>query len=303
MINNNEIKRTVPLFVGLAALLIAVPLRVAQYLKIIDASTGFYNKTDATVYILYFILGIAIISSLVLSYLRNKTLKPVSLSTKSVGFTVVSLFTSLTLVIEAVSQIFDYFALFESKEYLLSGMDPQKFVTANGGTLLLLQAIFGVLSAIYFFVTGVTIGLGNSDSSKYKIIALSPTIWYIFKLLYRFKKKISFVNVSDLLLELFMIVFLMMFFFWLAQINSKIDADPNKQEVTKGIFWKVFGYGIPAALLALICFLPRFILLLTGNSMYICNGYGLNASDLGVAVFIIYTCITAIKAGEKTNEE
>lgn len=297
-----NVKERLPLLVAFAVLVIAVPVRVAQYLTIIDSKTGFYNEINFSVYLLYFVLGLGLIFELVIPFVRHKTLRPAVLSTKSVGFTVVSLIMSITLIIDSAVQLMAYFDLF-SNAVGIPGKTISEYVASQGGTLLMLQAVIGALSAIYFFVSGVTIGLGNSDSSKYKILALLPTVWCIFKLLYRFKRTISFVNVSDLLLELFFIVFSMMFLFALAQVNSKIDIKEKGDELISSVYWKIFGYGIPAAVLGIVCFLPRFILLATGNKDHINAMYPVNVSDFGFAVFTIYTCISALKSKEPVSEE
>lgn len=297
-----DIKKLLPLIIAFAVTVIAVPVRVGQYLKIIDASTGFYNEINASVYILYAVLIIGLVSGLVLPFLKHKSIRPVSLSVRSIGFTVISLVMAVTLIIDSATQLLSYFELFSSASAYM-GQSVSQYISSQGGTLLLLQAISGALTAVYFFITGVTIGLGNSDSSRFKVIALLPTLWCIFRLLYRFKRTISFVNVSDLLLELFLIVFSMMFFFALAQVNSKIEISGKDDDLMQSVFWKIYGYGIPAVILALVCFLPKLILIITGNSDHINSHYPLYISDFGFAVFTIYTCITGLKAKENTSED
>ena len=44
VIKNNEVKGVIPLFAGIAALLIAVPVRIYQYANIINPQTGFYDE-------------------------------------------------------------------------------------------------------------------------------------------------------------------------------------------------------------------------------------------------------------------
>lgn len=301
MKNSVNFKNYTSMFVALAAVIIAVPLRIIQYFKLIDASTGFYNEIDVTVFALYAISVICMVACLALPFLKHKTLKPAPLSVKSTSFTVVSLFMAITLIVDSASQLMNFFDLFSNSSMI--NADIKAYISAQGGTLLLFQAVFGAISALYFFVSGVTIGLGNSDSSKYKILALVPVVWCIFRLLYRFKRTISFVNVSDLLFELFLIVFTMMFFFALAQVNSKIDVNGDGQNMLQSVYWKIFGYGIPAAFFALVCFLPRFILLITGSSDHINTHYPVSYCDFGLAVFAIYICISGIKANTNSNEE
>ena len=97
------------------------------------------------------------------------------------------------------------------------------------------------------------------------------------------------------MLELFAIVFLMMFFFALAQTVAKIDAQT--------VFWKIFAYGVPAAMFALMCFLPRFIVMIIGKSELLNTHYGVSYSDLGVAAYIIYNLLSRTKARTADSEE
>lgn len=300
MLKNNEVKNAIPLFAAIAALLIAVPVRVYQYSRIINPETGFFDEINASVYVLYIVLALAVIIGIIVPFMKHNTMKLVPVATKSTGYTVVSLLLAVTLIVDSAVQLMTYFDMFSAAS--LAGSGIKAYISAQGGNLLLLQSITGALSAVYFFVTGVAIGLGNSDSSKFKILALLPSVWCIFRLLYRFKRTISFVNVSDLLLELFFIVFSLMFFFALAQINSKIDTCDEDNSM-KNVFWKIFGYGIPAAVIGLTIFLPRFICLITGKSECLGSLYKVNYSDFAAAVYAIYTCISATKAQGKITEE
>lgn len=301
MSNKKEITKIIPLFAALFALLVAVPLRIYQCRTLIDASTGFYNEINISVYILYIVIGLGGLIGLIVPFLKHNTLKATPISVKSVGFTVVSLLFAVLLIVDSASQLLDYFDLYSTG--IIYNTTIKEYIASQGGSLLLMQAIFGALAAVYFFVNGVTVGLGNADTSKFRFISLLPVLWCIFKLLYRFKRTISFVNVSDLLFELFFIVFSMMFFFAAAQINSKIDINDKGSDFMKSVYWKIFGYGIPAALFALICFLPRFILLITGHSDNINVHYPVNYSDFGFAVFAVYTCITALKADNAPSQD
>lgn len=275
-----------PLFTALAAMIIAVVLRVYQYFKVLDPETGFYNKTDFSVYLLYFVLGAAMLLSLGMFIVNRKKLVPIISVKKSPSFLVLSILLAVTVIVDSASQLMSYFDLYE--EAVSASTSVSDYVKAQGGSLLLLQAIFGAITAIYFFISGLSTTIGNADGTRLKIIALAPVIWMIFRLLYRFKRTISFINVSDLLLELFEIAFLMLFFLAYAQVVSKIDAPI--------VFWKLFAYGIPAAMFAMVCFLPRFIVAVTGNSDLLSPHHGIAYSDFSVALFIAYSLITRVKA-------
>lgn len=283
----------IPLFSALIVTLIAVPLRVYQYFKIINPETGFFDKIDASVFILYILSVLAIVCAISVPLINRKKMITVSTCKKSTGFLTVSIIAAVSLVVDSAIQLMDYFDLYASS----TGMSQtvSEYVNSQGGNLILLQIIFGGISAIFFFILGLTVGLGNSDGSKFKVIALSPTVYSVFKLLYRFKRTISFVNVSDLLIELFLVVFTMLFFLAYAQVISKIDAP--------AVFWKIFGYGIPTVMLGLICFIPRVIVVITGHSELLSEHYGIHFSDCGLAVFIIYNLITRAKSQFISDKE
>jgi hypothetical protein len=270
-----------------------VPLRVYQYFKILEPDTGFYSEIDFSVYVIYILLGIALLTAIIIPLVNKKNMITVTSIKKSPVFLVISLIFAITIIVDSASQLMSYFDLYD--EAVSMSTTAADYVKSQGGTLLLVQAVFGAIAAVYFFVLGLSVGVGSSDGSKFKVLALAPAIWTVCKLLYRFKRTISFVNVSDLLLELFEIVFMMLFFFALAQTVSKIDADT--------VFWKLFAYGIPAAMFALICFLPRFIVMITGNSELLNSHHGISYSDFGAALYIIYNLISRAKAQTIESEE
>lgn len=293
MKNKSDVIYKLPLFASLCALLVAVPLRVYQYFKVLEPDTGFYSKTDFSVYAIYILLGAAMLIGVIIPMINKKKMIAVPSVKKSPVFLVVSIVLAITLIIDSAGQLMDYFDLYDVAN--TSGTAVSDYVKSQGGSLLLLQSVSGAVAAVYFFVSGLSVGLGNSDGSRLKLLALTPVLWCIFKLLYRFKRTISFINVSDLLLELFEIVFLMIFFLALAQTTAKIDV--------KSIFWKNFAYGVPAAMFALMCFLPRLIVMISGNSELLNAHHGIAFSDFGVAVYIIYNLLSRAKAQTSEPEE
>lgn len=291
MKSKSDVIYKLPLLVSLCALLVAVPLRVYQYFKVLEPETGFYSTIDFSVYIIYALLGIAVITAIVIPLINRKKMITVASVKKSPVFLVLSLILAVTIIIDSAGQLMSYFDLYDAAAS--SGSTIAEYVKKQGGTLL--QAVSGAIAAVYFFVSGLSVSLGNSDGSKLKLLGLTPVLWCIFRLLYKFKRTISFINVSDLLLELFEIVFLMLFFFALAQTVARIDV--------KTVFWKIFAYGIPAAMFALMCFLPRFILMVTGKSELLNDHYGVSYSDLGAAAYIIYNLLSRAKAQTSEPEE
>lgn len=290
---NDSLILRIPFFAVLAAILIAVPLRVYQHAKLINPSTGFFDEKDFSVIVVYGILAVAMIICIVLPYLSHKSIPTVTVGKNSKVFLAVSLIMAAGAVISGVDLITDFIDLISNAPRYLDRDGLSAYISAQGGTLLIAEGFFAALSGFHFLISGLS-ALNETAVSKFKILALSPVVWCVFRLLYRFKRTIAFTNVSDLFLELFAIVFAMVFFLAFAQIRSKIDAED--------IFWKIYAYGLPAAMFALVCFIPKLILLITGKSELINPLHPVCISDLTFAVYAIYVCISSSKAESNTNK-
>ena len=148
------------------------------------------------------------------------------------------------------------------------------------------QSLFAVFAAIYFVVFGISMLSGATNASEYKIISVAPTVWFMFRLICRFTTTISFIEVSDLLLEMFMLAFMLIFFTAFAQLNSKIESE--------GLDWRIVAFGLPAAVLALVCFVPRFIMVISGKSDVLYTGSPVEYCDLATALLVLSIVLTRI---------
>lgn len=292
--SNYSLAYKIPLLTAIAAILIAVPLRVYQYIKLINPDTGFYDKKDLTVFVVYAVLALGIALPIVFSYIHHKSIPVIDISKNAKPYSVVSLVMALGALVDTFGLFGSFMNLVNDAPKYLSLSDLFEYISAQGGTLILIQAVFAMISSFYFVVSALTVINKDAKKLQFRILALAPVIWCVFRLLFRFKRTIAFVNVSDLLIELFAIVFAMVFFLALAQIKAKIDAD--------NIFWKLFAYGLPAAMLSVICFVPKFILVITGKSELINPMHEINFSDITFAVYAMYICISSVKAPTKSED-
>lgn len=290
---NNGLFIKIPFIAVLAAVLIAVPLRVYQYLKLINPTTGFFESNDFSIPVTYGILALALVICIIFSYFNHKSIQPVTIGKGSKIFLTVSLIMAIGAAVDCIGLVTDVTDLLDDVPKYFDFEKTTAYLSSQGGTLKVFEAVFAALSAFYFAVSGLS-SLNNDTKPKFRLLALSPVVWCVFRLLFRFKRTIAFINVSDLLIELFAIVMTMVFFLAYAQIKSKIDSD--------SIFWKIYGYGLPAAMLALVCFVPKLILILTGQSDAINELHPIRVSDLTFAVYAIYICISATKSEAKTAE-
>jgi len=280
-------------------IVLILPLRVYQYMKIIEGGTGFYAVKNASIPLMYCLLAIFCLIPVALSFSMRKELDIVSPKQVRFGEGIAALLVALTLIINAV-QMFSYFSeIYYSFEITQYTPTLSKYLTKSGGIAVLLESVFAVISMVFFILLGAAHIKGRSVS-EYKFLAIAPLGWSICRIIHRFMRPISYLKVSDLFFEMLMIVFLMMFFLAFAQRLAGINS------CGKG--WKIFGYGIPAATLCLLCFVPRLVVALIGRSDLLADKSPIEYCDMAIAVFLISSCIGRLQDARRnariqTNEE
>lgn len=278
------------------AAVVALPIRTMQFFTVLEGESGFYREADWSVYLLYGVLALSIVAILIYGIFSRKRLDYSLEVSKRPGMGVISMAAAMGVLLDAAFCITSAMKI----EEISSGLSTANYVegmTQGDGIILTAEAVFAVFTSIYLVVLGFSYLSGKTNGSEYRLISLAPVIWSIFRLVYRFKRTISFVRVSDLLFEMIMICFMIMFFFAFAQVNSRVGGKGNE--------WKIAAYGIPAALLALTCFIPRLIVTITGNAQLLYSYSAAEYCDFGVALFIISTVLTRVtdKLPEAKNEE
>ena len=261
------------------AAIIAIPVRILQFFTVVEGGTGFYSETDWSVYLLYGVLAVSILAILVLGFAKRKKLDYSLETVKRPGLSSLSLVAACGTGLDA----YNCFMKIMSEETVVTASDSP--VDASK-LIYMLEGIFALLSAIYFILLFLTYIKGTSNGSKIRLLALSPVIWNILRIVIRFMRTISYIRVSELLFEMIMIAFLILFFMALAQANTGIAAE--------NVEWKIASYGLPAALLALICFVPRLVVMLSGHTELFYSESTVEFCDLGVALFIIGTVLTRV---------
>lgn len=257
--------------------LAALPLRTYQFLTNIEAGTGFYiDSANILIYVLYGIIGAGIVISMASALLYKNELGFDRTPAKRPVQGIISLLTAVAVLFDAALDL----------NTILNYSPETSEMTKVSLYVLCAQSLFAVLAAIFFVVFGISMLSGATNASEYKIISVAPTVWFMFRLIFRFTATISFIKVSDLLLEMFMLAFMLIFFTAFAQLNSKIES--------KGLDWKLVAFGLPAAVLALVCFIPRFIMVISGKSEMLYTGSPVEYCDLATALFALSIVLTRI---------
>lgn len=272
-----------------AALIIALPLRIYQYSSgVIEPVTGFFATNDFSVYVLYGVIALAMAASIGLGFINRKKLTYEINAQKNPLLGTASAIAALSIILDAVFTL-NVVGTIEAGAAASAEQTAYYVVIA--------QAVFSLLSALFFAVLCINSFMGKTLASELRLLSLAPVLWAMLRMVSRFMRTISFVRVSELLFEMFMLAFLIMFFMNFAQCNSKVN-DEN-------CAWKLAAYGLPAALLALLCFVPREILLLVGKREILYGESVTEFSDLAVALFIIATVLTklTVKSSEAAVAE
>lgn len=263
---------------------IALPLRTVQFFTVIEGDkSGFYTENSFSIYALGFVLAAAAIAFLALGLAKKNKLdydREIKKRPVSGIFSLIAAAGAFYDGISCVTKVANDFSPIIEYDYQgVPTWNTEKLIFSG-------EAVFAVLTAIFLLAIGLSALSGKTNGSEHKLISLSPVLWCIIRMVFRFSRTISYLKVSDLTFELLMLVFMIMFFMAFAQVNSQI-SDKNCE-------WKLAGYGLPAALFALVCFVPRLIVTLAGRNELLYEYSPVDICDLTTALFVIVTIFTRI---------
>ncbi|MCR5149670.1 MAG: hypothetical protein K6B52_00400 [Clostridiales bacterium] len=277
-------KSTINAIVFAVAAVILLPFRIVQYFTNIEPQTGFYTGFSVSIVLFGFLVAAFGLYFIIDAFSDRRSLQLTKNRKKNPGMGIMALAVAATTVHDAAG-IFNY--------------DGSSSVTAesqvNVRFLFYLQGIFALLTAVYFILSAVDFFSGRGSGGRYRIFALSPVLWNIFRLTARFTKAISYARVSELFLNMLMVAFFIAFFMNYAQADCNINRD--------GCDYKVKSAGYCASLLALITFLPCICLHLAGKDHMLYADKMFEFSDITIALFILGTVITRVEKVENDFEE
>ena len=260
-----------------------IVIRTVQLFVSVDRETGFYNGGSFLTVVLYSIIAAASVLFAVTSYACKKT-ESVDLKIKkdtSLGLLTVIL--SLAFLYDSVSALFG--AAFSENE-VTYGVSAFQSMMLSGTIPQLFQGVFAVLSAVYFLTFAKGVIKGCETASKHSILAVAPVGWAGFRLIHRFVEQISYIRVSELLLELIFLALAVMFFMAFAQTASGVYV--------KNARWRIIGIGMPAALVSLTLNFPRLVFVLLSGTDTLYLKYPFRVCDFVLALFIAVVAVKII---------
>ena len=257
--------------------LFAVPLRTFQFLNCMDPETGFWTVRDVTVPVLYALVIAVAVFAFFISLFSGIMPKPEFSKQRDIPLGVSGLLMALGFAWDAFvnvrTAIATYAGLSETEDLSLT------YQLISSGTLARFgQVLFAVLSVVSLIFFGISKLTGTTLYESHKVLALSPVVWGVFRLLVHFVEPISYKNVSQLLLEILLVVFAMIFWFAFARIASGVNPDSS--------MWLFFFGGITAAFLGYVCALAPFVLIITGQGHLIPENRPMQYVDLAFAISV-----------------
>lgn len=271
-------------------LIISVPFRMYQLLNVVESETGFYKRIDWSVYLMYAVGAVAIILPLVLVAVTKNIPASKSPFRKNKFLASASIIFAIGIVID-VAAAFSQFVIniksfYEIGKSAFGALNPTQIP-------LLIESVTGVFAVIYILLFGISYIDGRTTYSHYKFLALTPIFWAMSRLIIRFLTKIAYVNVSDLMLELFGIAFMMIFLLSFARISSELSNEKAMRNA--------FVTGSISVFFLATANLPRLLMLVTGNGGKLPLTYGFSLCDFGFVLFVTAYMINAVKYSREND--
>lgn len=276
------------LYVFAAAALVSLPTRVYQLLALIDPSNGFYTQSDVTIPVLYAVVVVFGLLFMVLSFISREVPSPKLPEGKNPVLGVASVIMAVGLGWDIVSIIKNTVPASQGSSEIFVSLFKSN-LSESGGMFTVLQFIFAFFAIIYFLVFAISHLNGRASYKEFKLLALSPLCWCMTMLVSRLMNAISFIKVSELLFELFMCVFMMLFFLTFARISSGVFTEDS--------MWGIYGYGLVASLLGAIVTIPRVIVFAVGLEPV--EGNEFNFAHLAGVIFILAYIFASLGVGFK----
>ncbi len=292
-IKNNYELSLKPLYIGfIVAAVVCVVLRIIQTARFIDPETGFTVGGAALSLLLYAVIAAFTVFSLVTSFLSKQCSEFACIGSKNFLLGCVTAFFGVTLSYDC---LYSLFSAFESLSASTS-MSGVKGLMSTGSLPLAVQSFFAFFASFYVYILASGFFRGTDKASGHKLLALAPVGWAAFRLIHRFIRQISYIEVSDLFLELIMLGLAVMFFVAFAQVNSGVYSD--------GFTWRISGFGFPAALIALTLSLTRLVFSFVSGGSFINPEHPFNIADFAFSIFVIVMLFVLRKhLSENTMDE
>ncbi len=286
--SSSAVKMKYLLFVFAAAVLVSLPTRVYQLLALVDTTNGFFKESDVTVPVLYGVVLVFGLLFMVLSFISKEVPSPKLPTGKNAILGIASFVMVAGLGADMLGILKKIIPANQGNAAIFVNLLKSN-LSKNGGAFTILEFGFAFFAIIYFLVFAISHLNGKASYKEFKLLALAPLCWSMTVLVTKLMNAISFIKVSELLFEIFMFVFVMLFFLTFARVSSGVFTEDS--------MWGIYGYGLTAALLASIVTIPRIVMALVGLDAV--EGNEFNFAHLAAFVFIVAYIFASLGIGFK----
>lgn len=276
-----------------AGLALLIPIRLYQLFFITEENkSGFFTHINASVYVFYGLLVIFAAVLLALVSMTDKVTASKSVRGKSKTLALSAGLFALGIAYDVAVSASIFIKSFFS---YASATGIVAYLFSNGMLAVALEAVCGLLACIYFILFTLSYSDGKTTYYDYKLLAIMPLFWSMFRMVRRFMTKISFSMVADLILELAMLAFMMLFFMSFARISSQIC---QKNEMRKAM-----KYGMVSGFIALLLGVTRLAVTVCGKSELLAENFDFIPADLFYGIFTICYINACSKTGRDASED
>ena len=263
-----------PISICIVSIVSAAVLCVLRFIQVknyVEPETGFSSGGGALNIVFYLILALTAVFCIVASFLSKGANSFEPGKYKAAVPSIFTLLAALGFLADAVQYGLPGTASSQA-EYLQSAVVVMKVCGV-------IRLVFALLSAVYFFVLFSDEIRGKAKTEKLKLLALAPSVWALSRIITLFTTKLSYIRVSDLLLQIIYISFLILFLIVFSHQKSGIYSD--------GTAWKLFAYGATAAAIIIPVMLCRFAFGFIDGGNHLLPDYPFYSADLTLALFIL----------------
>lgn len=232
--------------------LVFTALRFYQMNFLTDPETGFFTqKSHISVVVYYVLWALGILLPLALCYISSHCKTEAFVPRRSIFTGFASLAMGATALIKSISD-------FNALKAKSAGLKFFFYVKEFKATIELAGVILGFLAAAVFLINAVALISGGKYMPSLKLCQLLPSLWMFALTIVHFKVNVSYLNVTQLMLQIFADAFLMLFFFELARFISDVGVFESD--------WLVYASGFSALILTCAASLPNLVFYLGGST-------------------------------------
>lgn len=264
------------LFFAAIMLAVGLPLRIFQQLRLVEAN-GFWRRAEATQILLYVLIAALVLVPACCAYFARRKAAMDLTRRRRVPEGIAALLAACAMAADAVN-VGRLAAEMLRTLALNAGGDQSQTVFRSGAAAACAEAVCAAGGALLFSTLAMADFFPKKKIFLNRLLLLAPVIWAASGMLRRFARTINYLRVSDLFLGIITLAALTLFFLYFAQLFGGISDE--------GRAARLLGMGIPAAVLCLLCFVPRIVAAFNGVALSQDATLDLWALALPVFIFI-----------------